>query len=728
MQQKNNNQQSKWRRFSRASYASFQSVRQAFRIGVLSVAMLTTADLKATALSTRGGTADGASHRPVAVAEGDTLTVDLEDVEVLATRVPLTAAQTPRLVTVLTAADLAAAAVHSVNDLLDMAVGIDVRQRGPLGVQTDISVRGGTYDQISLLLNGVSISSPHTGHHSADFPLSPDDIERIEVVGSSSARVFGTAAFTGVVNIVTRHDADEGSVALSGGDFGYADVHARVAKRQILGRTSPSGAAARQAASTPVALTHRLSGGFSRADGATPHSSFRSTRAFYQGDLRWGAEDQPSVLDLQIGYSYKPFDANTFYGAASTDQWESNERYMAALSLRTQTGALHLAPAVAWNRWFDHYQWHHGSPVGENFHQVDTYTASLNTWVESRHGRTSLGIEMRNEGIWSTGLGRLLDPRDQRPTRGHDATDSVRYTHGDNRTNISAFLEHNVLLRRWTLSAGLLANMNTGLDHRWRFYPGLDVAFRPSRAWSLYASWSMALRMPTFTDLYYSGVGIEGDATLTPERTNDLTLGARLRTAGWRLEASAFYSHKSDMIDWVVYADETWRDEGGVPVPVPEAEWIYRSGNFTLDALGVELSTAWYPLERAAASTSASRGPALRKVGLRYAYLDERIDHGPRPLLRSKYAMEYLRHKIALEADVRLWHRLSLAASWRWQERVGRGNAPYGLVDARLAWNGGAWALYIDGSNLLDKRYYDYNIVPQPGRWLKAGASWRFAL
>ncbi len=686
-----NQSNAKWKRFSGASYASFQSLHREVRIGVLSVAMLASVALKANATGTSGSYAAAVGNPYVSDVSGeDSLVVGLEDVEVLASRVPLTQVQAPRLVTVLSAVDIAAAAVHSINDLLEYAVGIDVRQRGDMGVQTDISVRGGTFDQITLLLNGVNISSPHTGHLSADFPVTVQDIERIEVVEGPSARVFGTRAFTGVVNIVTRKG--DSSAHLYGGSYGYAGADLRLS-----GKTGK--------------IENSLSGGYSRSDGATPNSFFQSTRAFYQGEYK----DEDLQVDLQLGYSYKPYGANTFYGAASTDQWESNERYMGALTAQTHAGRLHLSPAVSWNRWFDHYQWHKGSPLGENYHQVDTWSASLNSWFETRFGKTSFGFEMRNEGIYSTKLGEPMVAGKYFDVRGHDGlSDSTQYTHHANRTNLSAFIEHDLLLRDWTLSAGLLANMNTGLDYKWRVYPGVDVSWRPSAYWKLFLSWNMALRMPTFTDLYYSGANIEGTTDLKPEKTNDVSVGTRFRRDGWRVEASVFYSHKSDMIDWVVYSDDLAAEQA----LNPSATGTFRSGNFELDNVGVEWNATFLPRE-------IWQQCYLKKIGVQYAYIDEDISYS-RSIEKSKYAMEYLRHKVVLQAETRLWKQLNLSLSWRWQDRVGTGNDPYSLLDGRLSWDASKWTIYADCSNLLNATYYDYSYIKQPGRWGKIGFLYHF--
>lgn len=82
--------------------------------------------------------------------------------------------------------------------------------------------------------------------------------------------------------------------------------------------------------------------------------------------------------------------------------------------------------------------------------------------------------------------------------------------------------------------------------------------------------------------------------------------------------------------------------------------------------------------------------------------------------LQSKYAMDYLRHKVNVSADAKIWRNLNLSASWRWQERTGE-NKSYGLLDAKLSWDEAKWSVYVDGTNILNKEYYDYISIRQPG-------------
>ena len=135
------------------------------------------------------------------------------------------------MVTVLDRADIQQAPVQSINDLLKYAVGVDVRQRGPIGAQADISIRGGTQEQIIILLNGINICDPQTGHNTMDLPVDLSEILRIEVLEGPAGRIYGTSSLVGAVNIVTRspHPAsplgeEQVQLRMEGGSYGYAST------------------------------------------------------------------------------------------------------------------------------------------------------------------------------------------------------------------------------------------------------------------------------------------------------------------------------------------------------------------------------------------------------------------------------------------------------------------------------------------------------------------------
>ena len=675
-----------WRQYSRRGYSVFASLGRQVKIGVLSVATL------ATVTPVMAETSRMASKETEG--EGETL----HEVQVSGSMAPLTRLQSARIVSVLTREDIQAAGVQSVNDLLKLASGVDVRQRGGFGIQTDISIDGGTFDQITLLLNGANISNPHTGHLAADLPVSLADIERIEILSGASSRIYGGSAFGGCVNIVTRHDkANTISGGAEGGMHGTVQGDARLAL--TYGRVS-----------------NRLSAGGGRTSGGTENSDWRKGQVYYQGDLTHKDFD----LTWQFGFSKKNYGANTFYSAAYPYQYERNERYIMSIGAETK-GKFHFTPSVYWNRTYDNFELVRGERFGENFHMGNVYGAKLGGHFDWLCGKTAVGAEVRNEDILSTNLGKPMEPTEYIGVRGEEG---IEYNHHDNRTNVSYNLEHNILLSHWTISAGVIANMNTSVDHRFRFYPGADIAYRPTTEWKIYASYSKGFRLPTFTDLYYKSPTLNGNAGLRPEVNHSMQLGTQYTRQGLSATVRAFYHRGHNMIDWVMY----------------DATDIYHSTSFNLDNMGIQAEG------RLDFTKMFNKDIYLRHLSIGYTYIHQHR-RDKIEIFKSNYALEYLRHKLTASLDHKIYAKLSATWSLRWQDRRGayirygntyidpttgylRGTStgeltsyrPYATLDIKLQWTDRHWSAYVLATNVTDQRYYDLGNVRQPGAWILAGA------
>ena len=672
----------RFRRYSNRSYAVFSTLKSPVSIGVMTVAMLASAPV--TGISAQIAEKNNAGEK----------LYELEEVEVTGSRVPLTVSQAARIVTVLDREAIAAAPVQSINDLLKYAAGVDVRQRGDMGVQTDISIRGGTFDQITILLNGINICAPQTGHNAADIPVELSEIERIEVLEGPAGRVYGTSSLVGAINIVTRIAKDSGAeVFADGGSYGYFNGGAIVSH-------------VRNGLSNQVSGSYSRSDGFSRSKAGNLIADFKYARLFYQGryendqvDVRWHA-----------GFTNKDYGANTFYSTLSDEQFEHVRKYYTAVQAETKGDVYHFKPSVYWNRSDDRFEFYRGMPDKSpfNYHQTDVYGVNLNNYIQTFLGKTAFGAEFRNEGVRSTSLGEPLNSPVKVP--GADAN----FTLGLNRTNLSFHLEHNIVLRRFTLSAGVIAVKNTGNEMKFRFYPGVDASYQFARDWKVYASYNTSLRMPTFTELYYSVGGHKADKYLKPEEMQAVEVGVKYLRPGIRGTLSLYRYHGTDMIDWI--KDISQGDD---------APWL-SVNHAVINTMGAEASVLVDIREL------MQRDAFVRSVNVSYSYIDQ--DKETTPNLQSKYALEYLRHKFVAQVNFRIWKLLEMNVSYRWQDRMGnyqKGNSmvpyePYSLVDARLSWNAPQYKIYVEGNNLLNKTYYDHGNIPQPGIWVRAGASYRF--
>ena len=685
----------RFRQFSRKGYALFACLGRVVTIGVLSVATL-----KAAASTTADDVtvADGSSVSTTATGDGIDKEATLDDVEVTGSRAPLALGQAARMVTVLSREDIQAAPVQSINDLLKMAVGVDVRQRGPIGAQTDVGIRGGTSEQITILLNGINICDPQTGHNAFDLPCDLSDIERIEVLEGPAGRVYGTSSLVGAINIVTTSSPKLGearrglNLRMEGGSFGYLSAAGRIA----LAKPQTEGAYSLPTLHSSLSANFTRSDGYSRSKAGALNSDYSGFKAFYQGNILLPSI-QASQLSWHAGVSTKGFGSNTFYSAKYDEQFEKTTKIYTAIQGETN-GWFHFSPSVYWNRSYDRFELIRGTEakVPFNYHRSDVFGINLNSWFDWLLGRTAFGAEFRNEDIVSTNLGEPLKEA------------FSHYKVGLNRSNLSFHLEHNILLRRFTLSAGFIAVKNTWNQMPFKVYPGMDASYRLGDNWKVYASYNSSLRMPSFTELYYSVGGHKADKYLKPEELHAVEGGIKYNNRWLSAKASVFHHHQRNTIDWI-------RD-------TREADAPWQSVNLTrINTLGVE--------------TSANVQYSIFNVQLAYCYLHQ--DKDVADYLQSQYSLEYLRHKLTARLLIHLTRRLDWTLCYRYQDRMGsytdtNGQVqvyhPYSILDSRLSWNADNYSVYVEGNNLLSHRYVDYGNVPQPGLWLKIGAKYHIRL
>ncbi len=659
-----------FKRFSYKPYSVFCSLKREIHIGCLSVVTLT------------------AAHNGVLASRSDSLQIlqqkqpegELSEI-VVSGRIPVTLEQSANKVEIISRDEIEKARVQTINDLLKLCASVDVRQRGAWGVQTDIGIGGGTNEQVSILINGICVNNPQTGHLTADFPVAIRDIERIEVYDGASARCFGSQALNGAINIITRCEKkDNAGISCELGSYGTAGIGG-------FGNLSTSG------------YSQRLSAEYMRSDGATTNSDFQRVKAFYQGNYK---VDNAS-LKWQAGYNYQRYGANTFYSANYPNQWERNNRVLLSLGGHSQLGKLKLEPVLSMIRSYDHFQLIRGTHTTENFHRNDVFTSAVNAYTHWALGRTAFGGELRHEGILSSNLGKPLDESRYVKVEGHP---DISYTRRDIRNNASFFLEHLAYIHDFTMSAGVMANRNSSVDDRFRFYPGVDISWRGIKRVKLYVSYNRSLRLPSFTDLYYKSPTQEGNVGLKPEEMSTSKIGADYAYKALSFSLQGIYRHGTDMIDWVMY----------------HANDIYHSTQFKLD--NYEL------LAHVNIDFTRTRyiDPFLQSLKISYMFNHQKRFNSTE-VFKSNYALEYLRNKLTLNLNHRIYGPLNASWYWIWQDRMGgylmtenhsgtvqlKTYSPYSLVNLKISYSQPRYSAFISMENMTNHTYYDFGSIPQPG-------------
>lgn len=675
-----------FREWGRKNYSSFLTVSKQVVISVLSVVYFLSAPV-----ITMATVQDTSEVK---------MEYDLDEIEVSAQRTPALYSQVARIISVIERKEIEAAPAQSVQDLLEYVAAIDVRQRGTEGVQADVSIRGGTFDQTLILLNGINITDPQTGHHNLNLPVSLAQVERIEILEGPAARVYGPNAFSGAINIVTRQPAhSEIAAAVSGGSFAYFD-----------GSLSGSISTGK--------MQHMLAFNGKRSDGYTKNTDFNELNGFYSSQLN----TEKGVLKFQLGMSEKGFGANSFYTPRYPNQYEATKTLFASAKWESN-GTFHFTPATYYRRHLDRFElyrtdkynrtdegyliWDNdtmpGWYAGHNYHLTKVYGTNLNWWAKWAGGKTAFGVEFRSEEIYSNVLGNEMEiPKN---VSGANA----QYTKSDEREIISGFLEHAMYIENWTLTAGLMANHITKSNLGINVFPGIDVSYKVTDAVKLYSSYNTSLRMPTFTDLYYDGPSNIGNPDLKPERSATLEGGLKLLSKLVRGHAVVFYRHGKDIIDWV-------KED-------PTSE-IWQPQNLTeINNLGTEI--------QARMLFRNQYGSQYPNVQISYLY--NNVEKGNADFV-SNYALDNLKHKLVGSVSEQLAKGLTLDLHFIFQDREGsytqfQNKTPVGEVaydsfwvfDGKLNYRLDKFMLFASVNNIFNKQYNDIGNVIQPGRWLKTG-------
>ena len=220
-----------------------------------------------------------------------------EEVVVTAHAYPSTFADVARTVTVLTREDLANLPISSIGAALRYATTMDLRQRGPSGAQADFSIRGSNFGQVLVLVDGIRLNDAQTAHHNSDFPISLNDIERIEILAGPGSSLYGADAFGGAVNIITRKNESGTHASLIAGEYGLARANVR---------TSFDAGSIRQT----ISFFGEASSGFA------PDRDFTAAGVSFTTTIGDNSR-------LRVAHVSKEFGAAGFYGPTPSREWTS---------------------------------------------------------------------------------------------------------------------------------------------------------------------------------------------------------------------------------------------------------------------------------------------------------------------------------------------------------------------------------------------------------------------
>ncbi len=402
----------------------------------------------------------------------------------------------------------------SLTDALALDSSVQVQGRAPNGVQGDLSIRGGSFGQTLVLLDGIRLSDAQSAHHNLDIPVPLDAVDRIEILRGSGSTLYGSDAVGGAINVVTRpvNSSDTPELILRGGYGSF-------------GTNEESGTASfgRGPLSQRFSFEREISDGF-RDD--------REYRNLVLGSQTW-LRTKLGLTRVFLSLLDRPFGADQFYG--DFNSWERTKTWLATISQDLGKGTL---LTLGYRRHTDLYELLRDDPgFYTNRHEDETWDAALRRHDSVREiFHFYYGAEVLADQVESNNLGM------------HSRKRAALYGDLDVRS-----------WHRFSFSAGT----------RQEFYGRAQTISVPSFSggyWlgskaKLRASISRAFRLPNYTDLYYHDPANVGNPNLKPEKAMNYEGGIDLYPSDhWRGSLTVFSRHETDDIDYTrANSSDVWQ-------------------------------------------------------------------------------------------------------------------------------------------------------------------------
>jgi vitamin B12 transporter len=409
-----------------------------------------------------------------------------------------------------------------------------------------------------------------------------------------------------------------------------------------------------------------------KSDGYRHNTDFDITTFYYKTNVPFSA----GSANVAVGYTDKSFGANGFYTTQFPNQWEQTKTLFVSSTADYSFGQIRLTPKVFWRNNKDHYLLDYSNPAFYmNDHQTNSYGAELQSLFLTTLGSIELGGDLNFDNINSSNLG----------------------MHNRREGGISAEYVTSPIENFKLLLNGFAYNYD---DYGWKFIPGIDLVYQVSNNFNCYTTFGKSFRIPTYTELYYNSPAQKGNALLQPEETLTYEAGANYNAASFSGNLSLFSRNGKNLIDWVHDIND-----------ITDKIWHARN-IVAITTYGIDMGISYHPL--------FGNESYLKKISLNYTYLKSDFNE---PNLLSQYILDLLRHQFIAEITHSIPYDIVFNWAFRYENRYNFDS--YFITDLKLSRSFNIFELSLSALNLFNKSYTDVSGIPLPGRWLKAGISFR---
>ena len=441
--------------------------------------------------------------------QGSTLPAVSSTVTVIGSPEPVTVGESDRSVTVIDT-EQEPSLFSQAEDYLRTAASVFVEQRGAGGSQADISIRGTSFEQTLMLLNGLRIDDAETSHNNMDIPVPLAAMSSMDVLYGAGSTLYGSDAIGGVIDFVTRKPEENSLLLRAGaGNYGSNEQEAIAA------------AAGRR-------WSEMLAGQRDFSTGFMYDRDYRDEEV--SSESRWTG--RLGDTDILLAGDDRAFGANQFYG--DYPSWERTKGWFASIAQRFDA---HTQAAFGYRRHTDEFVLIRDNPaLYENNHIDTSWQAALRREdAAGKHVNVFYGLEGDGDGIHSNNLG----------------------VHARNWG--AGYVDAEAKWKRATLSVGLRQEIISG--GYFVTSPMLAGGYHLTEKLKLRGEAGYGFRLPTYLDLYYSDPSTIGNPNLKPESAWNFEGGVEwFASARVMVSSTVFYSRQHDAIDYVrANASEPWQ-------------------------------------------------------------------------------------------------------------------------------------------------------------------------
>jgi hypothetical protein len=552
---------------------------------------------------------------------------------------------------------------------------VDIQGRNLAEGQSDVTIRGGIFENTGFKLGAITLLDPQTGHYFAEIPVAPAMLGTPEIVTGANLALSATNSTVGAVAYGWRPVLTTGALSLAWGSNG----HWRTEAYQGLARDAQVG---RWQFASDVAVAH------SESNGSIPFGEHRFDRV----NLRLQLAGNGSQTDLFAGYQAKFFGWPNLYTPFNSNETENLQTVLIALNHRSDlSGGDFFEAGVFYRRNKDDYAFNRFAAVGA-VHPFQHTTWVTGAAVSGRRMLGELALNARAEVL-------------------ADELRSTSLTFGSFQSRTLTKLGF-VPGKSWRTADGNRTILKVGAtyDDTNRGVASLAPVVEVAREFSsatlrrIYASYTKTTQTPTYTALNSnSAAGLfRGNPTLGRESSRNFEVGASGAVAGWSAEVAAFFRRDDALVDWTFRHGVTARTANPVDIAVGGAEAVVRRSWATAD------------------------------VVLGYTVLTKDADYRGAAVDASFYALNYARHRFTAAFTFRLGRDVELRMDnvARWQAanplRVAGGHEAI-VTSAGVAYRPPAarkLELSLQVDNLWNSDFQEVPAVPAARRQVSAGLAY----